>query len=98
MLSGFTLSGEGISPDVTKVDAVRNFKTPESVADVRRFLGVVKYCSHFIHDYSTLMDPLGDLTKKHTKWKWTAEHQDAFDELKVQRFLHFIILMLKQSS
>ena len=82
VFSGFTLSGEGISPDVTKVDAVRNFKTPESVADVRSFLGLVNYCSRFIRDYSTLTDPLRDLTKKHTKWKWTAEHQDAFDKLK----------------
>ena len=82
VFSGFTLSGEGISPVVTKVDAVRNFKTPESVADVRSFLGLVNYCSRFIRDYSTLTDPLRDLTKKHTKWKWTAEHQDAFDKLK----------------
>ena len=82
VFSGFTLSGEGISPDVTKVDAVRNFKTPESVADVRSFLGLVNYCSRFIRDYSTLTDPLRDLTKKHTKWKWTTEHQDAFDKLK----------------
>ena len=82
VFSGFTLSEEGISPDVTKVDAVRNFKTPESVADVRSFLGLVSYCSRFIRDYSTLTDPLRYLTKKHAKWKWTTEHQDAFDKLK----------------
>ena len=28
------------------------------------------------------MAPLRELTKKHTKWKWTTEHQDAFDKLK----------------
>ena len=82
VFSGFTLSGEGISPDVITVDAVRNFKTPESVADVRSFLGLVNYCSCFIRDYSTLTAPLRDLMKKHTKWKWTTEHQDAFDKLK----------------
>ena len=60
VFSGFTLSGEGISPDVTKVDAVRNFKTPESVADVRSFIGLVNYCSRFICDYSTLTHRLRD--------------------------------------
>ena len=51
VFSGFTLSGEGISSDVIKVDAVRNFKTPESVADVRSFLGLVNYWFRFNHDY-----------------------------------------------
>ena len=75
VFSGFTLLGEGISPAVTKVDAVRNFKTPESVADVRSFVSLLNYCSRFIRDYSTLTDPLRDLKKKHAKWKWTTEHQ-----------------------
>ena len=82
IFSEFTLSGERISPDVTKVDAVRNFKTPESVANVRSSPGLVNYCSGFICDYSTLTAPLRDLSKKHTKWKRTTEHQDAFDNLK----------------
>ena len=82
MFSRFTLLGEGISQDVTKLDAVRNFKTPECVADVKSFLGLVNYCSRFIRDYSTLTDPLRDLTNMHTKWKWTTDHQDPFDKLK----------------
>ena len=54
VFSGFAISQEGISPGVTKVDAVRNVKTPESVADFRSCLGTVNYCSRFIRDFSTL--------------------------------------------
>ena len=79
---GFIFSSKGISPDPLKGDAVQNTSPPSTVKDVRSFLGLATYCSKFIHNFSDLSQPLRELTKKNTPFKWTSEHDQAFQAVK----------------
>ena len=79
---GFVFSGNGISPDPLKVDAIKNAPPPSTVKDVRSFIGLATYCSNFIHNFSDLSQPLRELTKKNMSFKWTSEHQKSFQAIK----------------
>ena len=79
---GYTLSKDGLSADPKKVEAIKNFKTPTDVSQLRSFLGLANYCSRFIKDFSTLTAPLRDLTTKSCKWSWSPIHEKAFTKVK----------------
>ena len=79
---GFMFSGNGISPDPLKVDAIKNAPPPSTVKDVRSFIGLVTYCSKFIHNSSDLSQPLQELTKKKMSFKWTSEDHKSFQVIK----------------
>jgi len=47
---GHILSKDGVSPDQSKVTAIRNFPRPKTVRDVRAFLGLSRYYRSFVKD------------------------------------------------
>jgi RNase H-like domain found in reverse transcriptase len=49
---------------------------------VQSFLGFANYYRRFIKDYSKVMTPLTELTKKDKAFEWNEAAQEAFDELK----------------
>ena len=79
---GHEVSASGISPGTKKVEAIRDAPVPRNAAEVRSFLGLATYCSHFIPDFATVTEPLRLLTRKGTPWRWNSVHQKAFDTLK----------------
>ena len=79
---GFNFGKGGVSPDPKKVEAIRKMAVPQSVKEVRSFLGLTNYVSRFVPNYSDITKPLRDLTKKETQWAWTDEHDSAFQKLK----------------
>lgn len=79
---GHVFSGEGISPDPDKVKALQESKTPVNASAVRSFLGMAQYSSRFIPRFSTLTEPLRNLTKKQTDWQWTEIEENAFSDIK----------------
>lgn len=79
---GHIVSKQGVRTDPDKTSAVENMPTPKSLRDVRSFLGLTSYYRKFIKDYATTAQPLFDLTKKDTKFCWTADTEKAFHELK----------------
>lgn len=79
---GHIVSGDGIRPDPSKVSAIKNMHPPTTVKDVRSFVGMASYYRSFIEDFSKVVQPITELTRKHVKFKWTAERQQAFETLK----------------
>ena len=49
---------------------------------VRGFLSFGNFYRRFIRHYSNIAKPLNDTTKKDQPFKWTADCQQAFEELK----------------
>ena len=47
-----------------------------------RFLGMAGYYRKFCKNFSGIAEPLTNLLKKSTKFKWNDKCQDAFDRLK----------------
>eukprot|EP00158_Paraphelidium_tribonemae_P008304 Partr_v1_DN28545_c0_g2_i1_m73301 putative Retrotransposon protein len=68
--------------DAAKAKAVREFKTPRNASEVRSFYGLVNFCRDFLPGLSNVSGPLTDLTKKGVDFKWTDEHEEAFQEIK----------------
>ena len=61
---GHTISAEGILPDPTKVDKVKNFAVPTNLTELRGFIGLASYYCHFIQDFSTIVEPINCLFRK----------------------------------
>ncbi|MCI56952.1 RNA-directed DNA polymerase (Reverse transcriptase), partial [Trifolium medium] len=61
---GHVISSEGITVDPAKVEAVLQWSTPESVTEIRSFLGLAGYYRRFTEGFSKLAMPLTQLTRK----------------------------------
>ena len=79
---GHKCSAEGILPDPTKLHAVANLQPPQTVTDVRSFLGLVGYYRRFIKDFALIAEPLHILLHKNEPWYWESPQQQAFENLK----------------
>jgi hypothetical protein len=76
------ISHNQIDMDPVKVQGVLNWLTPETVKQVRGFLGFGNFYRRFIDHYSNIARPLIELTKKDTLFNWLEQCEDAFQELK----------------
>ena len=81
---GFLVNKEGIRPNPERVTLIKDLPTPSGVTEVQAFLGKVNYYRKFIPKLAEIAHPLYELTKKSKKsqFRWEAEHQQAFDQLK----------------
>jgi hypothetical protein len=79
---GHVVSEEGTKPNPGKIDAVLRFPEPDTVTNVRSFLGLTGYYRKYIREYSRLASPLFELTKKDMSFVWNQDCQQAFGVLK----------------
>ena len=79
---GHVISADGVAVQQHKVDAVAEWPTPQSVSDVRRFLGLTGYYRRFVNGFSAIAGPLSDLTRKDTPFVWGQKEEAAFVRLK----------------
>ena len=80
---GYKLSADGIAPDDNKLTAVRDWKQPDNVTEVRSFVGFCSYYRRFIMDFAGIAKPLHEITKKNQRFVWTPECHNAFEKLKL---------------
>jgi hypothetical protein len=78
---GYIVSGDGLSPDPSKVATVQDFPIPTTVRDIQSFIGLCSYYRRFIPKFTTIARPLTNLTKKNQPFHWTQEHQHSFEQL-----------------
>lgn len=84
---GYTVNSEGIQPLSTKVDAIRNAKRPETIMELRRYLGLLNFYRRFMKNAAEVLLPLNKLignSKKNdrTRIQWTQQSEDAFEKSK----------------
>ncbi|GAU45527.1 hypothetical protein TSUD_400740 [Trifolium subterraneum] len=79
---GHVISSGGIAVDPAKVDAVMRWGTPESVSEIRSFLGLAGYYRRFIEGFSKMALPLTLLTRKDQAFVWDEKCEKSFQELK----------------
>ena len=80
---GNVLSNEGLSPDNTKEQLIKDWPVPTNHKELQSFLGMVNYLSRFLAFLSDLRAPLQSLLKKGTEFVWMSVHQHAFDKIKL---------------
>ncbi|MCI43430.1 hypothetical protein A2U01_0064667, partial [Trifolium medium] len=76
------VTGQGVSMDKDKVQAVLNWPTLINVKQLRGFLGLTGYYRRFIQSYPKIASPLTDLLKKEA-YKWDDKAEQAFQQLKL---------------
>src|SRR6218665_3403291 len=79
---GHVVTPSGIAVDPGKVRDVVAWPTPNSLREVRAFLGLCSYYRKFINSFSKVAIPLFNLTKTNHRFQWSDECQEAFDQLK----------------
>lgn len=78
---GHIISGDGISVDPDRVEAISNMKEPTNTTELRRLLGVFTYINKFISHYQEITYPLRQLLSADVCWVWENEHKEAFKTL-----------------
>ncbi|GBM78131.1 Retrovirus-related Pol polyprotein from transposon 297 [Araneus ventricosus] len=73
---------EGVKTDPGKIKAVVDWPRPETVHDVRSFLGLCTYYRRFVKNFSTIARPLHKLTEAKSNFNWTEECEKSFNSLK----------------
>ena len=81
---GHIVSHNGIAPDPKKLEAIVQWPVPETVRDVRGFMGLSNYYRSSAKGFATVSAPLTRLMSDKIKGKlpWTQEEQVAFNKVK----------------
>ena len=92
-LLGHIVSANGIEADPSKVQAVKEMRSPTDLKELQRFLGMTGYYRRFIEGYAGIAQPLYYLLRKENKWNWTENQEKAFQQL-IERLVSAPILRL----
>ena len=79
---GHTMSDKGLQVTGDKIKAMAAAPEPKNAVEVKSVLGSALISAKFIPDFATITQPLWELTREKTGWKWTEVEQTAFDEVK----------------
>ena len=81
---GVIVGKNHLKMSLKKLQGVADWPVPKTPTDIWQFLGFTSYYCYFIPNYSSIAQPLLDLTKKATPWHWGEWQFKAFEELKTQ--------------
>ena len=68
--------------DPQKIEAVTQWPRTRNATEVRSFLGLVGYYHKFVQNFSRIVAPITNLTKKTTRYECIENCQEAFQKLK----------------
>ena len=89
---GHLVSGKGRRPLPTAAERLAKFPRPESTTELQRFLGSLNFYRSYIPMLAQTAKPLYDLTRKSNPWKWSAVHENAYEELRTALTRHPVLL------
>ena len=79
---GHIVSGKGLEVDKAKIEVIQNLPLPNTVKDLRSFLGHVGFYQRFIQDFAKVSKPLTTLLCKDKDFIIDEEGKRAFKTLK----------------
>ena len=79
---GFIISNQGIEVLPEKIAAIRDAPAPQNVTQVKSFLGMINYYHRHMPCLSAKLEPLHELLRKGTEWKWGVRQKEAFAKAK----------------
>ena len=79
---GHVINGKGVSPCPEKTRAITNIPTPSNIKSAISFVKMAEYYRNHIRNFSTLAQPLFELSRKNAKFYWGPDQQRAFDQIK----------------
>lgn len=78
---GLIITPNGVRMDPQKVSCITGWQEPHDVKDVQGFLGFSNFYRRFIKNFSRIVKPLVQLTKKDHKWNFDSSCKKAFKTL-----------------
>ncbi|PIK48057.1 hypothetical protein BSL78_15069 [Apostichopus japonicus] len=81
-LLGHVVSKEGIRPAPDLVKAITDAPAPQSVDEIRSFLGLAGYYAKFVPNFAMKVQPIRDIQISKKPFVWTKEANDAFEQIK----------------
>lgn len=75
---GHVVSDQGVKPDVSNIEKVKNWPRPNRITSLRGWLGLTGFYRRFIKNYAQIAQPLLHLTKKGVPFDWTDDCEQAF--------------------
>ena len=75
---GHFISGKRVEVDIAKISFIIHWLVPQTIRNLRSFLGVAGYYRKFIARYAWLSKPLTQLLKNES-FAWFDEAQEAFE-------------------
>jgi hypothetical protein len=97
MLLGYIVSQRGIEANPEKVAALERMGPIRDLKGVQKVLGCLAALSRFISRLGEKGLPVYRLLKKHERFSWTVEAQEALDKLKAT-LTHALILTPRQDG
>ncbi|GFW45165.1 hypothetical protein TNCV_716671 [Trichonephila clavipes] len=84
---GFLITAEGSRPLPEKVQAIFNYKLPETIHDLQTFLGMINFYRRYLKDAAKTQAPLHELLKgakkkDRRKVHWTDDTRRSFEKCK----------------
>jgi hypothetical protein len=79
--------------DEVKIEAIKSWLISATLTQLQSFLGLAEFYRCFIRDFSTIVAPLNDLTKKVVSFHWGAAQDQAFHTL-VNKLTHAPLFQL----
>ena len=89
-LLGHLIDSRGIRADPDKTLALENIKVPNSVSELRRFLGMANQLAPHLAEIS---QPLRELLSPRQSWHWGPAQEKAFAKVK-EELIHPTVLTL----
>lgn len=80
---GLMVGKNGLRVDTGKTEVIEKWPKPQSLTELRGFLGLVQFFRRFIKNFSGLAQPLTELTKKGKGiGRWNTKCDEAFNLMK----------------
>lgn len=79
---GHVITPEGVKPNPSKVECIKNFPMPKNAKEIKSFLGLCGYYRRFIANFAKISKPLTRLLQKNIEFKFDEECRKAFEILK----------------
>jgi hypothetical protein len=90
---GYVVTPQGIEVDEAKIEAIKSWLIPATLRQLWSFLGLAGFYRRFMRDFSTIVAPLNDLTKKGVPFYWGAAQEHSFNTL-IGKLTHAPLLQL----
>ena len=88
------ISREVILVDRDKVKAIVDWKRPKTITEIRSFLGLTGYYRKFVQDFSKIVLPLTQLTRKNKKFEWNDRREQSFQDQELKKRLVFAPILV----
>jgi len=73
---------EGLHPVDAKVKKIKKAHIPTEPSELKSFLGMLSSYGKFMTNLSSTLEPLHELLRKNTRWKWKSKQQEGFKKAK----------------